>query len=175
MRPGELPSLLRQLHFLFLPVTFNPGGSMGPAFSQFFWNDSDSPPSMLPLPPKAPLPSRYDACALQRDCYHHLANFGLLQRETHSFKEQHPSLWFTPFASDITPKQWAMHVLGHNLVVALSHHIATYQDNNLPSGPQLLHTAAIRPHFSASEGSSPLSASFSMLLRSVGSVIGRSV
>ena len=145
---GQLVQAILAHRYALLPCTFDPGGALGPAATGFLWKPPKRPTTALPnVPPNdIPLPASHASKCLREQCYTHISTFGLLQRANKGWREEHADKPFTKYYEARLPSQWATMQLGHNLVLAMSRHIAYHQKNgNKVLRNQCLNTSTTRP------------------------------
>ena len=134
LNPGQLAQALVNHRYALLPCTFDPGGSLGPAVSGFLWKPSHRPQPTIPKlhHTEAPLPASQSGRHLRNQCFTTVSSFGLLQRANQGWREDHPEYPdkpYTRYYQARTPSQWATMLLGQNLTLALSRHIAFNSKN----------------------------------------------
>ena len=110
-----------------IPITFDPGGQLGPLTTHLLWHRSHRPNTALiatkPLAQVADTqPSLRQAISFTETVAPQLY---LLRRADQGWRRDSFGTPFTDHYSAPTPSAWATQMLGHNLVYATAHHIST--------------------------------------------------
>ena len=88
---GDLPYALLHHHYAFLPATFDPSGTVGPALTGFLW----SPTTAISPTLTSHLPLHPDARHVHGYCYEHIAYYNLFTHADTGWQSSHPNQWFT--------------------------------------------------------------------------------
>ena len=133
-------------HYAFLPATFDPGGTVGPALTGFLWSPSTKPTTAISPTLTSHLPLHPDARHVHDYCYEHIAHYNLFTSADTGWQSSYPNEWFTSHYSTQLPSQWAHRILGQRnplLLLALSSHV--YQSITAVSSVKSKHTLATAP------------------------------
>jgi len=150
-RPSHfLPSQLLAHNYTLLPITFDPGGQLGPLATAFLSANQNNALSALPYRSDdhcdtglTSVPSKH----LHRQL-HSLLPFSLFQRTDSLWRQSSPSHPFTRHYSASTPSQWAIQCLSQNMLIALASHFNTARSLANPlhsNAPSWLSCALYQP------------------------------
>ena len=159
--PDIIGALLAH-HYTIIPFTIDPFGQLGPIMTDFLFGGPRTPiGEPTGRPPGISLPIRTEhrssinltspqartmrdrALASSRTC-------NLLSQADNGFTESQGKLaWYTDSYTATRPTHWAKQYIGHNIILALTHHLSKSISWTHPLAPPspttLLHCAGLRP------------------------------
>lgn len=141
---GDLPKALLRHRFSYLPLTFDPGGILGPASSGFLWSAQSRPSTQLSpsMPNSVPLANPYSS-TLKSQTYNTVSKFALLSKANVAWRSSHGNTWFAPHYTTAAPAQWAYRTLAQNFLLATTRHLlVSLHKAAQPQAPKILHTAS---------------------------------
>jgi hypothetical protein len=91
--------------YALLPITFHPGGQIGPLFWQFLWSDTSAPSTFLQSPPER---TNSPFAMFSISSTH---NIGFLHKADQGWINQYGSQeWYTFSSAAILPSQWFLKI-----------------------------------------------------------------
>ena len=136
--PGQITQAILDKHYTLIPVTFDPGGLLGPLSTSFLWGTIPPDLALLPYPKtfEHRLQTHLSTSPYPRQAatqtYDTIASFGLFRLADKGWQQAHLQEWFTTSYTATLPSQWAQQILGQNLLVANSRHLQQGLQQSFP-------------------------------------------
>lgn len=122
---GAVTAAILRHRYGLIPVTFDPGGQLGPTISALLWGSTQRPSTGLfsNLASRSTTGLSSPAATQALDLTKKLSHVALLPKANKGWHRHAPSTQFARHYTATTPSQWALQAIGHNLVIAHTEHL----------------------------------------------------